>query len=352
MCDFPENDISSEKKMSLFRKIAVERLTVNFKEATRVISVAFPDTLRRTEVLVKNKFLGVNASDINFSAGIYLPDVKVPFDCGFEALGTVVSVGSAVKDYKPGDTVVTQSFGSFAEYQVVPHRHVFSVPTLDKEWLPLGLSGVTASIAIEHVLKPMKGDRAVVTAAAGATGHFALQLLHKKYGCTVVGTCSSEEKAQFIVGKLRCPRPIVVSSERSLCLALKAIFPQGVHLAYESVGGTTLDDVVDSLTLRGKVLSIGSTSCYQDGSVEKSLPANRKTLPLRLLSKSASLHTFFLPHYAKHIPSHLAQLCKLVDDGVITSGVDPTPFHGLESVYDAIDFMYGRKNSGKIVVEL
>lgn len=338
--------------MKTFRKVVVQRLSVNFKEATKIITVPFPAKLRNTEILVKNKYLGINASDINFSAGIYQPDVEVPFDCGFEALGTVVSVGLAVKDYKPGDTVMTQSFGSFAEYQVVPQRHVFRAPSLCKEWLPLGLSGVTASIAIENVLKPMKGDRALVTAAAGGTGQFALQLLQKKYFCNAVGTCSTNEKAQFITEKLKCPHPIVVSPEGSVSASVKAIFPQCINIAYESVGGRTLSDVVDCLSLRGRVLSIGSISCYQNGSVEECTSEGRSPLPLRLLSKSASLHTFFLPHYTKYISAHLSKLYKLVDDGVIQSNVDPTSFCGLESVYDAIDFMYGRHNCGKVVVQL
>lgn len=338
--------------MKSFKKIVVNRLSLNFKEATEIVSVPFPDTLRNTEVLVQNKYLGINASDINFSAGIYQPDVQIPFDCGFEALGTVVSVGIAVKDHKPGDTVMTQSFGSFSEYQVVPQRHVFSVPSLDKEWLPLGLSGVTASIAIENVLKPMPGDRAVVTAAAGGTGQFALQLLRSKYRCNVVGTCSTDEKANFIVERLGCPQPIVLHPEITLRSSLKTIFPQGVNIAYESVGGKTLEDVVESLSLRGKVLSIGTICCYQNGSLEGNVSKGDSPLPLRLLSKSATLHTFFLPHYTKHISSHLTQLYKLVRDGIIRSHVDPTSFRGLESVYDAIDFMYKRKNCGKIVVEL
>lgn len=329
-----------------FKKIVAQKLSVSFREATQLVTSPVPTSLRSTEVLVCNKFVGINASDINFTAGIYQPDVVVPFDCGFEALGTVVQVGCAVKDLKPNDTVVTQSFGSFAEYQVVPRRHAFKTPSLAKEWLPLVLSGVTASIALGEVLKPMKGDRAVVTAAAGATGQFACQLLKKVHHCSVVGVCSSGEKVTFLENSVGCDKAMLYSDGVN---GLKKHFPNGVNVAYESVGGTALDMVVDSLTLRGKVLSIGSTSCYQNGSMET---ITEKPLPLRLLAKSASMHCFFLPHYTKYIPRHLASLSKLMEQGVIHSFIDPTPFRGLESVYDAIDLMYTRKNCGKIIVEL
>lgn len=86
-----------------YRKIVARRLSTNFREATAVIAVPFPDTLRPTELLVRNHFVGINASDINFTAGIYQPDVTPPFDCGFEALGEVVAVGTAVRPpFAPG----------------------------------------------------------------------------------------------------------------------------------------------------------------------------------------------------------------------------------------------------------
>lgn len=332
-----------------YKKVVARKLSVKFRDATQIVSCPLPESLKSTEVLVKNKFLGINASDINFTAGIYQPDVEVPFDCGFEALGEVVGVGVGVKDIKPGEPVITQSFGSFAEYQVVPRRHTFSAPSLRKEWLPLGLSGVTASIALQEVLKPVKGERAIVTAASGGTGQFACQLLKKVYHCTVVGMCSSSKKAHFLEKDIACDAAIQYSEGESSVESLKAVYPNGAHVAYESVGGSTLDDIVQSLALRGRILSIGSISSYQNASMEK---VCQKPLPLRLLAKSASIHSFFLPHYAKFIPRHLTRLYNLVETGVINSYVDPTVFHGIESVYDAVEFMYSRRNCGKIVVEL
>lgn len=336
--------------VSTFKKIVAHTLSVDIRKATKIISAPFPTSLRPTELVVKNKYVGINASDINFTAGIYQPDVQVPFDCGFEAMGEVVGVGSGVKDIKVGDAVITESFGSFAEYQVVPRRHAHKAPSMDARWLPLALSGVTASIAIEEVIRPQKGERALVTAAAGGTGQFAAQILQKVHGCPVVGVCSSASKVQFLEKTLGCHAAVMSGSPGEITAGVRSVFPQGVHIAYESVGGPTLDDVVDSLTLRGRILSIGSISCYQNGSLEE--VRQQKPLALRLLAKSASLSTFFLPHYTKYVPRHLERLFKLVDNETILSMIDPTQFHGLESIYDAVDLMYSRKNCGKIVVEL
>jgi hypothetical protein len=66
-----------------FKKLSVVKLTNNFAEATKVVEVALtpPDA---NQVLVKNIYAGVNATDINITAGRLFTDGKLPFDIGFE----------------------------------------------------------------------------------------------------------------------------------------------------------------------------------------------------------------------------------------------------------------------------
>lgn len=334
-----------------FQKIVATKYSTSFREATTIIDVPYPMELKPSEVLVKNVYTGINASDINFTAGIYQPDVRPPFDCGFEAIGEVVDVGSGVKDLHAGNIVVTQSYGSFAEYQVVPRRHAKVAPSLDKVWLPLDLSGTTASIALREVLKPMRGERAVVTAACGGTGQYAVQLLRAVYGCSVVGVCSTAAKEDFLVNSLKCEGVVNYRTTPDVRAAFRSVYPRGVNCAYESVGGDLLEAVVDSMALRGRVLSIGGISSYAKGSVVGA-SAKIKPLPLSLLSHSATLHTFFLPHYVKQAPTHFLELCAFLEAGKITSVVDRTPFKGLAQVADAVDHMYAQKNIGKVLVEL
>jgi hypothetical protein len=95
-----------------FRKVQVQKLSSNFREATTIVSA--PLTLpEKNKALVKIAYAGVtesaednqwssclcrvlpcdfssgiNASDINFTAGKYMKDARPPFDAGFEAVGT------------------------------------------------------------------------------------------------------------------------------------------------------------------------------------------------------------------------------------------------------------------------
>ena len=56
---------------------------------------------------------------------------------------------------------------------------------------------MTAVGALELVGHIAQGQTVLVTAAAGGTGHIALQWA-KKYGVRVAGTCGSEEKEQML----------------------------------------------------------------------------------------------------------------------------------------------------------
>ncbi|EAN78351.1 oxidoreductase, putative [Trypanosoma equiperdum] len=332
------------------RKIVAKRLSSNFREATEVLSSPIPSYLKSTELLVKNRFVGINASDINFTSGKYLPGTVPPFDCGFEALGEVVAVGDGIKQFCAGDVVVTQAFGAFCEYQVVPSRSAKKVPLLKCEYLPLDLSGTTASISIGEILKPLRGELAVVTAAGGGTGQFAVQILKKVYDCTVVGVTSSCSKENMLK-ELGCDH-VIVGERESVGEAMKQLMPTGVNVAYESVGGDMLDVVVDNISLRGRVLSIGGISGYSNGGSWDYSEKGKAPLPMRLLSKSASLNTFFLPHYIKYAKLHFSRLCQMYEQGTLQSCIDPSKFKGLEAVADAVEYMYERRNKGKVIVEI
>lgn len=68
------------------------------------------------------------------------------------------------------------------------------------------------------------GDTVLVTAAAGGTGQFAVQLA-KLAGCHVIGTCGSQSKADLL-SRLNCDRVINYNNE-SVSDVLKAEYPQG-----------------------------------------------------------------------------------------------------------------------------
>ncbi|OCT76566.1 zinc binding alcohol dehydrogenase domain containing 2 L homeolog isoform X1 [Xenopus laevis] len=347
--DFHGSNIPSSMK-----KLVVTQLSPNFRQAVTLIPNAPVPVPGDGELLVRNRFVGINASDINYSSGRYDISVKPPFDAGFEGIGEVVALGlSASKTYTVGQTVAYVKGGSFAEYTVVPAKTAVPVPSVKPEFLTLLISGTTAYISLKEMGQLSEGKKVLVTAAAGGTGQFAVQLA-KKAKCYVIGTCSSDEKAGFLKS-IGCDFPINYKTE-NIGSVLKSKFPDGLDVVYESVGGEMFDLSVNRLATKGRLIIIGFISGYQTS--QGLLPVKAGALPAVLLKKSASIHGFFLNHYLSEYKEAIVSLFKLYQNGELVCEVDygdQSPegrFTGLESIFRAVDYMYTGKNIGKIVVEL
>ncbi|KAF4076757.1 hypothetical protein AMELA_G00218770 [Ameiurus melas] len=338
---------------STMKKMMVKKRSPNFREAVSVQAFPVPTPSDR-ELLIRNRYVGINASDINYSAGRYDPSVSPPFPVGFEGVGEVVALGlSASNQFTVGDTVAYFNEGAFAEYTLVPAKNVIPLKESQPEALALLVSGATASIALQRLGELKQGETVLVTAAAGGTGHFAVQFA-KMAGCHVVGTCSSREKVEFLKS-IGCDRPINYKEE-DLASTLRREYPKGVDVVYESVGGAVFDLAVNNLAQHGRLLVVGFISGYQSESGLQ--PIRGATLPAKLLQKSASVRGFFLPHFLSEYPECMQKAMQMKEEGKLLCVIDDGQmdkggrFVGLESVYRAIDYMYAGKNQGKVVVEL
>jgi len=325
-----------------YRKVIAARFSKHFHEAAQVVEAELqpPGT---SDILIKTHYAGVNATDVNISAGTYTPGRQPPIDLGAEVAGEVVAVGENVTDFKVGDCVVTNSFGGYTEYYTVRARFAVPVPEITPEILALVLSGTTASIGLSVTGEMKSGETVLVTAAAGGTGQFALQLA-KLAGNTVIGTCSSDDKADFL-RRLGCDRVVNYKTE-DLDTVLTAEYPRGIDLIYESVGRQMFDICVDHLAIRGRLVIIGYISEYLD--TPETVTGQR--IYYKLLGKSASLRSMFLPHFIRQAPEHTTKLLELYRSEQLQVAVDPTVFQGVESVVDAVEYLHSGRSSGKVVV--
>ncbi|XP_067948550.1 prostaglandin reductase-3-like [Watersipora subatra] len=335
-----------------FRRLMVNRITYKFREACSIESVKTPK-LGENDMLVKTRFVGINASDVNFSAGRYDPSKKPPFSTGFEGLGEVVQKGSNVT-LPLSQPVAYMSYGAFGEYHVINQREAIPLPVMNKEFLSLLVSGLTAGISLEKTGEIKKGETVLVTAAAGGTGQFAVQLA-KITGCHVIGTCSTDSKAALLK-ELGCDR-VVNYQKENLGDVLRKEYPRGVDVVYESVGGEMFDTCVNNLAQNGRLIVIGWISGYQS-SKGFATSKTSSSLPQRLLPKSASIRGFFLFNHSREIKPTAMKLFELytanklkclIDNGVNS---DKGPFLGLESIFDAVDYLYSKNSIGKIIVEI
>ncbi|KAJ8766623.1 hypothetical protein K2173_001143 [Erythroxylum novogranatense] len=334
-----------------YEKIIVHTLSHNFRHATRVIRAPLPLPLGPHQVLLKVIYAGVNASDVNFSSGRYFSGnstdlaSRLPFDAGFEAVGIIAAVGESVHHLRIGTPAAIMTYGSYAEFTVVSSKHILPVPRPDPEVVAMLTSGLTASIALEKARQIESGKVVLVTAAAGGTGQFAVQLA-KLAGRKVVATCGGKEKA-MLLKELGVDRVIDYRVE-DIKTVLKKEFPKGVDIIYESVGGDMFELCLNALAVYGHLIVIGMISKYQG---EKGWePSHYTGLCEKILAKSQTVTGFFLVQYAHLWQQHLDKLFNLFSSGKLKVSIDPKRFVGVGAVADAVEYLHSGKSVGKVVV--
>lgn len=71
--------ILTQSSPTTFRKLQAIEVGNDFSKVTRVVTVNYQDlvdNLKKNQVVVKNLYVGINASDINFTNGKYIPGIK------------------------------------------------------------------------------------------------------------------------------------------------------------------------------------------------------------------------------------------------------------------------------------
>jgi NADPH2:quinone reductase len=211
------------------------------------------------EALVKIEASGVNFIDIYFREGLYKADP--PFTNGQEGAGVVTKVGADVPDLREGDRVAyTGIRGSYAEYAAVPADRLVKIPSdvTAKQAAASMLQGMTVHY-LTHSTFPLKaGDTCLVHAAAGGVGLLMVQVA-KMLGATVIGTCSTKEKAEQV--REAGADHVILYSEQDFEAEVKRITDgKGVDVAYDSVGKATWQGSMNSLRPRGMLVVFGNAS--------------------------------------------------------------------------------------------
>ena len=220
------------------------------------------------EALVSLERAGVNFVDVYLRSGLY-PLGPLPARLGREGAGTVAAVGDGVDARLVGRRVaVFDVHGSYAEAVAVPADRLLPLPdALSFEvGAALPIQGMTAHVLVHTIGAVSPGDSVLVHAAAGGVGLLAVQLA-RRAGATVLGTCSTPEKAER-ARAAGCHHPILYTEIDFAAEALRATGGRGVDLVLDSVGRTTFSGSVQATRMRGTLVVFGQSS----GSIEPFSP--------------------------------------------------------------------------------
>ncbi|RXH88078.1 hypothetical protein DVH24_042149 [Malus domestica] len=361
----------------------VHTLSHNFRKATSIVRAPLRLPIEPHNVLVKIIYAGVNASDqINICSNkdllfiahdvisVAKPKIlrpvfhliavlrcpKIHSHCYLsrlvdksvsllQAVEINAAAGESVTNLQVGTPAAVMSFGSYAEFAMVPSKHILPVERPDPEVVAMLTSGLTASIALEKAGQMKSGKIVLVTVAAGGTGQFAAQLA----GNTVVATCGGAEKAKHLK-ELGVDRVIDYKAED-----IKTVeFPKGVDIIYESVGGDMFDLCLNALVVYGRLVVIGMTSQVLYSCKHKRYdprehgwkPSNYPGICKKILAKCQTVAGFFLMHYSSILQGKAEGKCNYICSYMHVS-LDPKQFLGVRQAADAVEYLHSGKSVGK-----
>ena len=220
----------------------------------------------KDEALVRIEAAGVNFLDVYYRSGFHWGGHhrrSLPYIPGAEAAGTVVSVGCEVDSVKIGDRVaygISNGYGSYAELYSAPGWHLFKLPSsVDfSTAAAVMLQGMTAHY-LTHSTYPIKpNDTVLIHAAAGGTGLLLVQIA-KMLGARVIGTVSTEEKAE-LARRAGADATIDYTRQHFAAEVQKLTDGRGVNVVYDSVGKETYEKSLDSLAPLGMLVIFGQAS--------------------------------------------------------------------------------------------
>ena len=211
------------------------------------------------EALIKHEAIGLNYIDVYFRSGLYKAP-HMPLTIGMEGAGTVVSVGAAVRNVKPGDRVAYAGpIGGYAQSRTIAADRLVHLPAAISftTGAAMMLQGMTAQYLLRRTHRVTAGETIVVHAAAGGVGLILCQWA-KHLGVTVIGVVSTQEKADLALanGAAHC-----VIGHADLPNQVKRITGGAmVPVVYDSVGANTFSASLDCLAPLGLMVSFGNAS--------------------------------------------------------------------------------------------
>ncbi len=216
------------------------------------------------EVILQLQYAALNPADRYLAEDLYPAKPRLPHVLGRDGIGTVVEVGSGVKDVRVGDRrailrgeVGGNRPGTFAQRVAVPAQDLVEIPA---GWSEPEAAGATLVYLTAYQALTMWGPLpplavVLVTGASGGVGVATVQLA-AALGHKVLALSRSPQKSRRLeqLGATATFNP----EDPKWREAVKALLgTRRVDLAIDNIGGKLLPEVIDTLGEQGRISVVG-----------------------------------------------------------------------------------------------
>jgi acyl transferase domain-containing protein/NADPH:quinone reductase-like Zn-dependent oxidoreductase/SAM-dependent methyltransferase/acyl carrier protein len=291
------------------------------------------------EVEVEVAMAGLNFLDVMDALGV------LPFERGWfggECTGTVVNVGSAVTEFKPGDPIIALAPGAFARFVIVNRKTLVRRPSSisEEEGATIPIAFLSAWHPLVRLARIQKGERVLIHAAAGGVGLAAVQIA-KKAGAIIFGTAGNERKRRW----LKSLGVDHVLDSRSLDFAeeiLRITNGEGADVVLNSLAGDFIPRSLSVLKPGGRFIEIGKTKIWTEAQVSEYTGGRMRYFVYDLVRHAAEEPDTVL--------DSLRHIVGMIDNGELRP-LRRTVFP-IASATDAFRFMQQAQHIGKIVLRI
>lgn len=262
-----------------------------------------------------------------------------PTIVGWDVAGVIDRVGKGVDRNLIGQRVVALLIerGGYAEMAIVPSEFAVPIPAnlTFEEAASLPVAYLTSWYGLVRHAGLHAGEIALIQAGTSGVGVAAIQIA-KDLSAIVIATAGTDEKIKFCKD-LGADYVINYTKEDFKDRVKDITGNLGVNVTLDCVGGEILRKSVESLSIGGRIVSVGNASQSHDQSINLDV-----LFKVRPRFKSESLLT------EPDLPSALSNIVQLVANDRIKAVIDRT-FH-LSKANEAHNYIEQRQHKGKVVL--
>ena len=296
------------------------------------------------EIEIAVEATGLNFRDLMWSMSL-LPDDMLEDGfagptMGLECAGRVARVGRGVRDFAPGDHVMTLTSAGFASHVNVPVRAVARVPNglTSEAAATIPVAFMTAYYALVSLARVRRGEWILVHGGAGGVGLAAAQIARQR-GAKVIATAGSAAKRELLTA-LGIAH-VLDSRSTSFVGQVRQITGEGVDIVLNSLAGEAMEKGIGCLRPFGRFIELGKRDYVANTQVG--------LRPFRRNLSYFGVDVDQLMGRQKRVGQKLyADVMRLFDEGVFS----PLPYSAFDAdeVGEAFRLMQHSGHIGKVVI--
>jgi NADPH2:quinone reductase len=215
---------------------------------------------KANEILIKVKAASLNRADLAVAGGHRHGAVGGPGTIvGLECAGEVEAVGGDVRDFKPGDRVMSSAAGGFAEYAVADSGRAHKIPANNMSFeqaacMPVAVQ--TMHNALVGAGRLRKGESVLIQGASSGVGLLGMQIA-KHMGASIVMGTSTNESRRARLKEFGCDLALDTRDPKWPDKVKEVTSGRGVDLIVDQVSGGVMNQNMEAVTILGRIVNVG-----------------------------------------------------------------------------------------------